>query len=174
MKDPCFIRLISTTSLPPFIAINSSPLIWSESLAKVQPVLPHYKASYSSPLTDWPILSWNLIIQKKKFFLVVNLQQSTSCIVNILVDSCNVFLLDAGSLESQFDWLKELHYTILLRQGDIGKAAVHTGTLRVPFPFPGLHTIICTVCELGMVFTIWGCLEVSLWVLQTTTLNQQK
>ena len=76
-----------------------------------------------------------------------------SILKSFLID---VFLLDAGSLESQFDWLKELHYTILLRQGDLGKAAVHTGTLRVPFPFPGLHTImnICTVCEFGMVFTI--------------------
>ena len=71
------------------------------------------------------------------------------------VSSLTLVSLDTGSLESQFDWLKELHYTILLRQGDLGEAVCsgHTVTLHVPFPFPGLHTI-CTVCEFGVAFTI--------------------
>lgn len=38
------------------------------------------------------------------------------------VTLCNIFFSDLGSLESQHHWLKEIHYTILLRLGDLCKS----------------------------------------------------
>ena len=42
--------------------------------------------------------------------------------MNFLIDYCDIFFVDIGLLESQSDWLKELYYTILLRQGDLGES----------------------------------------------------